>query len=337
MKRISVALTALATIFFISSASGVTIPSGTRVTVRITENLSSAKTKVGQVFHGSLTAPIMANGRVIYAKGALVTGNVIAVHPSGRLSDPGVLDLKLLSVGTGRSYSALNTDVFRVMGESHTKSNVEKIGGTAAAGTVLGAIFGGGKGAAIGAASGAAAGTAVAAATGKKEATVESEAVLAFMTANPKRAATVLPVSEGGQLYPGNPEPDYRQPARDDRYHHDDPRYAREGDDATDYYAREFSAEDRRILQDCYSDDDSNLPPGLRKRGGHLPPGLERQLRRNGTLPPGLQKRVRPLPPSCEHRLPPVPDGWSRVALSGRILLLDRNSKILDIFLLYRN
>lgn len=338
MKRISVALTAFFTVFFISSASAATIPSGTRVTVRITENLSSGKTKVGQVFHGSLTAPILANGRVIYAKGAPVTGNVIAVHPSGRLSDPGVLDLKLLSVGKGRSYSALNTEVVRVKGEAHTKSNVEKIGGTAAAGTVLGAIFGGGKGAAIGAASGAAAGTAVAAATGKKEATVESEAVLAFVTANPKRAATVLPVSEGGQGYAGNREPDYRPSARDDSYHHDDPRFSGERDDANDsYYAREFSAEDRRILQDCYSDGDSSLPPGLRKRDGHLPPGLERHLRRNGTLPPGLQKRVEPLPQSCERRLPPVPDGWSRAALSGRILLLDRNSRIIDIFALYRN
>jgi hypothetical protein len=54
-------------------------------------------------------------------------------------------------------------------------------------------------------------------------------------------------------------------------------------------------------------------------------------------LPPGLQKRVEPLPQSCERRLPPVPDGWSRAALSGRILLLDRNSRIIDIFALYRN
>ena len=38
--------------------------------------------------------------------------------------------------------------MFRIKGESHTKSNVEKIGGTAGAGSILGAIFGG-KGALI--------------------------------------------------------------------------------------------------------------------------------------------------------------------------------------------
>lgn len=34
-----------------------------------------------------------------------------------------------------------------------------------------------------------------------------------------------------------------------------------------------------------------NLPPGLAKRGGNLPPGLQRQLDRRGHLPPGLEKR----------------------------------------------
>jgi len=225
MKRTPLAITALLAVLFISPAFAATIPAGTRVTVRITENLSSGKTKVGQLFHGALSAPIIVNGHVVYAKGSPVRGKVLAVHPSGRLRDPGVLDLTLLSVGNGHSSSTLNTQVFRVKGESHTKSNVEKIGGTTAAGTVLGAIFGGGKGAAIGAASGAAAGTTVAAATGKKEATVESEAVLAFVTANTSRAtrgcwwrsATVARVASSRWPY-GTPEGQAVSQARHPRH-----------------------------------------------------------------------------------------------------------------------
>ena len=169
MKRTLTAILALcAILIFVASASAAVIPAGAQLPIRITENLSSGNARVGQAFHGTLEAPIMANGKIVYAKGSSVTGKVVAVHPSGRLSDPGVLELELVSVSNGHSSSALNTQVFRIKGESHTKANVEKIGGTAAAGSILGAIFGGGKGALIGAGAGAAAGTTVAAATGKK-------------------------------------------------------------------------------------------------------------------------------------------------------------------------
>ena len=46
---------------------------------------------------------------------------------------------------------------------------------------------------------------------------------------------------------------------------------------------------------------DALLPPGLAKRDT-LPPGLERQLQRNGKLPPGLEKRA--LPDELKRALP---------------------------------
>jgi len=76
----------------------------------------------------------------------------------------------------------LTTSAVRAKGKSHAKSNAVKIGGGAAAGTALGAVFGGGKGALIGAAAGGAAGTGVAAATGKEEAIVHAESALSFTT-----------------------------------------------------------------------------------------------------------------------------------------------------------
>jgi hypothetical protein len=342
MKKTLIAMSALWPILIVASVSATTIPTGTQLSVRITENLSSANAKTGQVFHGNLEVPIVANGHVVYPKGSHIVGKVVAVHPSGRLSDPGVLDLKLLSVSNGQTSTALNTQVFHIKGESHTKANLEKIGGTAAAGSILGAIFAGGKGALIGAGAGAAAGTTVAAATGKKEAKVESEAVLPFVTDTPVNVAIAQPGPAGRRVNPeyrDDDQPFYRRSdrreadddARNDRYRRDD----REDDDGR--YTRAFSEDDRRIICSCYSEDYSNLPPGLAKRGGNLPPGLERQLQRNGTLPPGLQKRVQPLPESCERRLPRVPSGWFRVALNGRILLLDGDYRIIDIFALYRD
>lgn len=49
---------------------------------------------------------------------------------------------------------------------------------------------------------------------------------------------------------------------------------------------------------DVYSDrvwygNSNDLPPGLAKRNGNLPPGLQKHLDRTGHLPPGLEKRYR--------------------------------------------
>jgi hypothetical protein len=73
------------------------------------------------------------------------------------------------------------------------------------------------------------------------------------------------------------------------------------------------------------------LPPGLAGRET-LPPGLERQLRRNGTLPPGLDKKIHRVPVDLDRRLPDLRPGVSRVIIGGRIVLVDdASSMILDI------
>ena len=93
-----------------------------------------------------------------------------------------------------------------------------------------------------------------------------------------------------------------------------------------------FSVHDRDVIRDYYRDRNSNLPPGLAKRGGNLPPGLQKHLERDGTLPPGLQKRVQPFPPELERRLPRLPDTYARVTLGVDILILDRRTqRIMDI------
>lgn len=94
-----------------------------------------------------------------------------------------------------------------------------------------------------------------------------------------------------------------------------------------------FGPQQERLIREWFARpaNTSNLPPGLAKRET-LPPGLERQLQRNGTLPPGLQRRVQPLPIVLEQQLPPVPSGMSRVVIGVHIILLnDATSKIVDM------
>ena len=97
-----------------------------------------------------------------------------------------------------------------------------------------------------------------------------------------------------------------------------------------------FMAEERRIIEQYYhhgkKPKKKGLPPGLAKRGGNLPPGLQKHLDRTGRLPPGLQKRLEPLPHDLDSRLPRLPDYWERVILERDVILIDRRTdRILDI------
>jgi len=88
----------------------------------------------------------------------------------------------------------------------------------------------------------------------------------------------------------------------------------------------------REVIRGWYSENEGHLPPGLAKKD-RLPPGLEKQLIRNGTLPPGLQKRLYPAPVELERRLPPPPPDCAHVLISGHIVLLNRKTNlIVDVF-----
>lgn len=297
---------------------GGTVPQGTQVQIRMIDALSSATAKPGQTFRATLEQPIVVNGRTLFPKGADVSGEVLQAKSSGRLSAPGELQLALTRVSVNGASYPITVEPLMMKGESHTKSNVTKIGGGAAAGAIIGAIAGGGKGAAIGAGVGAAAGTGVAAATGKKDTTVASEAVLAFVTAAPAPGSMQQP-------YIAAAERDRARYGSGAEQSYDDPRGERYGS------VPEFSENERNLIRSCMAGQYGSLPPGLAKRD-RLPPGLERQVQRNGQLPPGLQKRVQPLPGVCTARLPRLPVDWVRVILGNRVLLLDRAQRIRDLF-----
>ncbi len=94
-----------------------------------------------------------------------------------------------------------------------------------------------------------------------------------------------------------------------------------------------FLTDHRDMIRHHYIGDTESLPPGLAKRRGSLPPGLEKQLRRNGHLPPGLEKRIYPFPVEVERRLPPLRPGLMRGMIGGSAVILDKRTRvILDVF-----
>ncbi len=165
------------------SALAQTLPAGTRITVRTDSQINSANAHVGQSFHANLVKDLVVNGKTIAKAGAPAKGKVTYAKSSGRLHAPGQVTIRLTSIQLrdGKTL-AVSTSGFGVKGKSHTKSNVTKIGGGAAAGALIGGLAGGGKGALIGTAVGAGAGTGVAAATGKEEALIHAETTITFTT-----------------------------------------------------------------------------------------------------------------------------------------------------------
>lgn len=162
----------------------VSIPSGTQISVRLGDELSSETSQVGDTFHGSISSPIMVDGRTVVPTTADVEGRVVDVKSAGRFKGQSDLTIELTRLRmNGKSY-ALATDRWSKQGNARGKSTAAKVGGGAAVGAILGGIFGGGKGAAIGAAAGAGAGTGVSAATKGQQVDLKPETVLTFQLQN---------------------------------------------------------------------------------------------------------------------------------------------------------
>jgi len=168
----------------------ITIPAGTQLSIRLSDEVNSEKANIGDVFHGSVSAPVSINDEMVIPTSADVEGRVVEVKSAGRFAGQSVLTLELTKLSmNGRSYS-LQTSQWSKSGNGRGKSTAAKVGGGAAVGAVLGGIFGGGKGAAIGAAAGAGAGTGVSAATKGQQIILRPESVIAFQLQN---AITVTP------------------------------------------------------------------------------------------------------------------------------------------------
>ena len=66
---------------------------------------------------------------------------------------------------------------------------------------------------------------------------------------------------------------------------------------------------------------------GKGKSGKSLPPGIARNLQRGKPLPPGIAKQV--LPSGLIALLPAPPHGFERVALAGKILLVEVATQVI--------
>jgi len=157
-----------------------TIPSGTKIQVRLQDPLDTAVNKSGDTFRAILDKDVEVDGKLIAARGSIVEGKLSQVARSGRIEGRASMALQLTELKVGGQGYPIQTEILSFQAESTKKKDATKVGVGAGLGAVIGAIAGGGKGAAIGAAVGAGAGGATVAATRGKELQFASEHRLNF-------------------------------------------------------------------------------------------------------------------------------------------------------------
>jgi len=163
----------------------IVVPSGTVLTVRTNQGLSSKTSQAGQTFLGTLAQPISVEGRSALPAGATVSGTVVSAKAKGKIKGEGELSLALTSISVrGHTYQ-IQTRVLSSTTKGKGKRTAVTTGGGAAGGALIGGIAGGGKGAGIGALIGAGAGFIGGAATGNKQIEIPAESALSFTLTEP--------------------------------------------------------------------------------------------------------------------------------------------------------
>jgi hypothetical protein len=186
-----------------------TLDSGTVLPVILTEDLTSKTAQPNDVFHATLAGDLMSNGVVVVPRGVAVVGRVADVKEAAHFKGNALLMIELTELSARGRKITLVTDACSKTGTGRGKNTLEKSGGGAALGAIIGAIAGGGKGAAIGAVAGGGAGAGVNAVTRGEQAEIPSETRLEFRLQSP---ITVSVTTGGGRPeYERSPDPQLQQ------------------------------------------------------------------------------------------------------------------------------
>ncbi len=161
------------------------IPAGTRLRVRLDQDLGSKINQPGDSFTATLADPVVVNGITVIPRGARAEGTVIDAKPLGRFKGGARLEVRLERVRTNRGNYPVSTSTVEKIQAGKGKRSAEFIGGGGGLGALIGGLTGGGKGALIGGLTGAGAGTAGTAFTGNKQIVLPVETLLTFRLESP--------------------------------------------------------------------------------------------------------------------------------------------------------
>jgi len=145
------------------------LPSGTRLTVELAEEVASNTAQAGDLFRSIVAEDVLRGGDVVIPAGSTVVGRIVEAVPlSQRVGGRARLDLEfhLLDIPGAPDPDGVPIQAdFAVKGKNETARDAATIGGAAVGGAILGRVLDKsdkGKGTVLGALIGAAAGTVIA-------------------------------------------------------------------------------------------------------------------------------------------------------------------------------
>jgi Ni/Co efflux regulator RcnB len=92
-----------------------------------------------------------------------------------------------------------------------------------------------------------------------------------------------------------------------------------------------FTEDEIRIIRAYYATN-SESSGKFKNKGKRLPPGIAKNLRRGKPLPPGIAKQS--LPHDLQRQLPAPPDGYERIIVGGKLLLVELGTQIVHDILM---
>ena len=162
----------------------VDLPAGTRISVRLDQDLGSKISQSGDSFPATVADDVRVNGQVVIPRGARAEGIVVDAKPLGKFKGGAYLAVRLERVHTNWGSYPVSTSSIDRAEKGKGKRTAIMAGGGAGFGAIVGALARGGKGAAIGALAGGGAGTAGSAFTGNKQIFLPAETLLTFHLQN---------------------------------------------------------------------------------------------------------------------------------------------------------
>jgi hypothetical protein len=167
------------------AAARITIPEGTRIRVRLDEDLGSKISQPGQTFAATVADDVVVHGQTVIPRHARAEGVVIDAKALGHFKGGALLELRLERVKTPWGSYPVSTSTMSQVEKGKGKRTALFAGGGGAFGAIVGGLAGGGKGALIGGLAGAGAGSAGSAMTGNREIFLPTETLLTFRMERP--------------------------------------------------------------------------------------------------------------------------------------------------------
>ena len=165
--------------------TGWTIPTGSKIVIRMIDSVNSETNKLGDTFVAVLEEAISQGGVEVIPRGADVRGRIAKIDDAGRLKGSAQLGLELTQIIVNGIPYSVTTSEYNEVGEGRGKETAKRAGIGAGIGAAIGAIAGGGKGAAIGAGVGGGGATAIQVLTKGEKLNIPSETKLEFTLRSP--------------------------------------------------------------------------------------------------------------------------------------------------------